>query len=161
MINKLLAECTSICKEDYHEDDQAEALKAHPTRLETVKRVNRAKEITFPGASGTEIESSTLEWLEQWELITRYIIVNTFDQNKSVRYLGVFFSLDLESTSANNAGWMAQLRVLNAKCADSNKRISRSCPTRHQKVYCINAVINAQLKFPLQVANIPDLVLDK
>ena len=39
--------------------------------------------------------------------------------------------------------------------------IGRSCPTREQAIYCVNAVINATMKFPLQVASIPKSTLDR
>jgi hypothetical protein len=160
-INRLLTEWTKIRKEDYHNQGQGDTHHTHAKRTEIIQLVNKIKESAYPGASKSEVETTTREWLESWELNTRYIIKNTHDPTHAVRYLGVFFSLDLEHTSATNAGWMTQRKILTAKFEDSNRRISRSCPTRHQTVYCINAVINAQLKYPLQVANVPDSVLDK
>ena len=41
-----------------------------------------------------------------------------------------------------------------------NDRISRSCPTREQAIYRINATINAALKFPLQLAWVPASTLE-
>ena len=35
-------------------------------------------------------------------------------------------------------------------------RIDRTRPTAEMAIYCLNAVVNAALKFPLQVAAIPD-----
>ena len=42
-----------------------------------------------------------------------------------------------------------------AKFAYMHERISRTKPTAEMVIYCTNAVINAALRFPLQVAVIP------
>ena len=45
------------------------------------------------------------------------------------------------------------------KFEELNSRISNTKPTTEMVVYCINAVINAALKFPLQVAAVPRAIL--
>ena len=49
--------------------------------------------------------------------------------------------------------------MLEGKFADLYDRISHTKPTAGMAVYCVNAVINAALKFPLQVAAVPREVL--
>ena len=70
-----------------------------------------------------------------------------------MRYLGVHFEL--------NTKWRDQCRILEEKFRSDIERISSSKPTREQAIYCVNAVINATLKFPLQVAGIPMSTLER
>jgi ribonuclease HI len=71
--------------------------------------------------------------------------------DKATRYLGVYFNMGLS--------WKTQIEVLQAKFEGMYDRISHSKPSADMAVYCINAVINAALKFPLQVAAIPKSTL--
>ena len=52
-----------------------------------------------------------------------------------------------------------QIQVIRGKFQDMYDRISRTRPTAEMAIYCLNAVVNAALKFPLQVAAIPVTVL--
>ena len=70
---------------------------------------------------------------------------------KATRYLGVFFNMDLS--------WKTQIQVLRGKFEDLYDRISHTKPTTEMAIYCINAVITAAMKFPLQVAAVPVTVL--
>ena len=49
--------------------------------------------------------------------------------------------------------------MLRGKFEDLYDRISHTKPTTEMAIYCINAVINAAMKFPLQVAAVPVTVL--
>jgi ribonuclease HI/endonuclease/exonuclease/phosphatase family metal-dependent hydrolase len=66
---------------------------------------------------------------------------------EDMKYLGVHFEL--------NCLWKKQRAVLAEKFRDRQERISSTKPTQEQAVYCVNAVINAAMKYPLQVANVP------
>ena len=57
--------------------------------------------------------------------------------------------------------WLRQRQILNGKFKELNDRMSRSRPTRSQAIYCINATVNSALKFPLQIANVPNSVLEE
>jgi hypothetical protein len=72
-------------------------------------------------------------------------------EGEDARYLGVHFEL--------NCKWKKQRAKLAAKFRDLQQRISSTRPTQGQAVYCINAVINAAIKYPLQVAQIPKTTL--
>ena len=55
--------------------------------------------------------------------------------------------------------WREQIRGIRGKFKDMYDRINRTRPTAEMAIYCLNAVVNAALKFPLQVAAIPVTVL--
>ena len=55
--------------------------------------------------------------------------------------------------------WREQIQVIRAKFQDMYDRINRTRPTAEMAIYCLNAVVNAALEFPLQVAAIPVTVL--
>ena len=58
-----------------------------------------------------------------------------------------------------NLSWKEQIKVLREKNENLYDRISDTKPTAEMAIYCINAMINAALKFPLQVAAVPGTVL--
>ena len=74
-------------------------------------------------------------------------------EGSSMRYLGVWYEA--------GGRWKAQQQILEKQFKELNDKISRSCPTREQAIYCINATINTALKFPLQIAQIPDATLEQ
>ena len=55
--------------------------------------------------------------------------------------------------------WKRQTEILQDKFEELYSKISNTKPTTEMAIYCINAVINAALKFPLQVAAIPRTVI--
>ena len=55
--------------------------------------------------------------------------------------------------------WKRQTQILQDKFKELYSRISNTKPTTEMAIYCINAVIHATLKFPLQVAAIPRTVI--
>ena len=72
-------------------------------------------------------------------------------KGQATRYLGVHFELNLT--------WATQRNLLAEKFKGLQDRITSTKPTREQAVYCVNAVINAAMKYPLQVAHIPETTL--
>ena len=100
-----------------------------------------------------EIEAEAREIVKEWTNLQVEAQRLVIRQGTAMRYLGVWFEA--------GGKWMRQRSMLEQKFRDSNERISRSCPTREQAVYCINATINAALKFPLQVANVPRSMLEE
>ena len=70
---------------------------------------------------------------------------------QATRYLGVFFNMNLS--------WREQIGITRAKFTDLHERINRTKPAAEMATHCTNAVINAALRFPLQVAAIPVTVL--
>ena len=65
--------------------------------------------------------------------------------------LGVHFNMDMS--------WKRQTNILQDKFEELYNRISNIKPTTEMTIYYINAVINAALKFLLQVAAIPRTVI--
>jgi hypothetical protein len=55
--------------------------------------------------------------------------------------------------------WREQIQVIRGRFQNMHGRINRTHPTAEMAIYCLNAVVNAALKFPLQVAAIPVTVL--
>ena len=70
---------------------------------------------------------------------------------QATRYLAVFFNMDLS--------WREQIQVIRSKFQDMYARINRTRPTAEIAIYCLNAIVNAALRFHLQVAAIPVIVL--
>jgi ribonuclease HI len=108
----------------------------------------RSMEQNGPYEAEKEAEGIAAEWQEAKMREIRLEV-----RQGAVRYLGVWFEAGGE--------WKKQRQVLAATFKDTNDRISRSCPTREQAIYCINATINAALKFPLQLAWVPNTVLEE
>ena len=101
-----------------------------------------------------EATSEAAEILEQWEGDREQLKpYEGAGEGETMRYLGVHFQ--------PKAGWGAQRRILEAKFRDLTESILSSSPNREQAIYCVNAVINATLKFPLQVAGIPMSTLER
>jgi len=73
------------------------------------------------------------------------------EPGRSMRYLGVWYEEGFK--------WAHQKRVLASKFADLNTKILQSSPSREEAIYCINATINAALKYPLRVAKIDKTTL--
>ena len=120
-------------------------------RDKVTKIINLIKGETYGGATPREIQESTEDWtgkLQQWIGLR---VMHKTNIGKATRYLGVFFNMDLS--------WKTQIQVLRGKFEDLYDRISHTKPTTEMAIYCINAVINAAMKFPLQVAAVPVTVL--
>ena len=96
------------------------------------------------------VEDTVVEWEEAKE---RERDLERGLEGKAMKYLGVHFQV--------GKGWGVQRRVIESKFRKLNDDISRSAPTRAQAIYCINAVIAATLKYPLQVAGIPKTTLER
>jgi len=160
-INRILDEWKQKKKLRWQNQEQDHPKQLEKDREQIIMEINKAKRRIYVEATDEEIDQATNTWWSKWDQCTSYIVQNTYDPDKSMRYLGVFYTLDLENAKGRNTGWKAQRKVLQNKFVDLNSRINRSNPTRHQTIYCINAVINAALKFPMQVANVPESTLNR
>ena len=78
-------------------------------------------------------------------------IRHALDIEQAARYLEVFFNMNLS--------WREQIQVIRSMFHDMYDRINRTRLTAEMAIYCLNAVVNAALRFPLQVAAIPVTVL--
>ena len=94
-----------------------------------------------------EAVAKVSEWVTEVQLSSQMAI----NPGRAVRYLGVWYEEGFK--------WKEQRRLLAKKFSDLNESISMSTPTREEAVYCINATINAALKYPLRVANISNTAL--
>ena len=92
-------------------------------------------------------EQSTKEWMHAWREAIELEEEVGEGEGQATRYLGVWFELNLK--------WKRQREILENKFKGLKQDIGRSNPTREQAIYCVNAVINAAIKYPLQVAHIP------
>ena len=102
----------------------------------------------------TDPEDHMQETQEWANAIEKLMIKSTevdSGRGSATRYLGVMFEM--------NTKWKVQREVLKKKFKDLNERINTSKPNREQATYCVNAVINAAMRFPLQVAHMPGSVL--
>ena len=113
--------------------------------------INSQKAKAYGQASEHEIEESTEEWKREWQQWTYLIAAHNTHIQQATRYLGVHFNMDMS--------WKRQTEILQDKFEELYSRISNTKPTTEMAIYCINAVINAALKFPLQVAAIPRTVI--
>ena len=116
--------------------------KATEKAQNTVKAaLNRIKQDAFGQEGEEQIRESTNEWMEtmrQWIGLKK---AHRTSIDKATRYLGVYFNMGLS--------WKTQIEVLQAKFEGMYDRISHSKPSADMAVYCINAVINAALKWQL------------
>jgi len=103
--------------------------------------------------SDLEVESEVCTIVEGWTNYTWRSLRLKIDEKAAMRYLGVWFE--------GGGKWLRQRQLLDVKFKELNERMSRSSPTRSQAIYCINATVNAALKFPLQIANVPNSVLEE
>ena len=118
---------------------------------ELMSDIDRLKETIYEGENMNAIRKETRDWMQPWnEWITLLKAHETYIE-QATRYLGVHFNMD--------RSWTKQRKVLTDKFQDLYDRINRTSPTTEMAVYCINAVINAALKFPLQVAKVPVTLL--
>jgi len=113
----------------------------------------RGKDTWWEELEGTRwIDDEETELMrKQWLEATKRCI-EMQPRKGCMRYLGVWFE--------EGGRWLRQRQILEEKFRDQTDRISRSRPSREQAIYCINATINAALKFPLQIAWIPVSVLE-
>jgi ribonuclease HI len=130
------------------EDDPAEISKH---KRAVVRALTRVKKSTYGETGEQEIIESTESWAEEWQQWTSLKLRHQLSVEQATRYLGVFFNMDLS--------WRGQRQVLESKFRDLYDRIARTRPTTEMAVYCLNAVVNAALKFPLQVAAMPATLL--
>ena len=113
--------------------------------------INSQKAKAYGQASEHEIEESTEEWKREWQQWIYLIAAHNTHIQQATRYLGVHFNMDMS--------WKRQTEILQDKFEELYSKISNTKPTTEMAIYCINAVINAALKFPLQVAAIPRTVI--
>ena len=106
--------------------------------------INTQKIKAYSQASEHEIEESTEEWKEEWRQWIYLISTHNTHIQLATRYLGVYFNMDMS--------WNKQTEILQDKFEELYSKINNTKPTTEMAIYCINAVINAALKFPLQVA---------
>ena len=97
------------------------------------------------------IKGETTEWLFSWNEWVTLLEAHRTQTERATRYLRDHFNMD--------KSWRAQQKVLTETFEGLYERISQTKPTTEMAVYCINAVINAALKFPLQVAKMPAALL--
>lgn len=88
---------------------------------------------------------------KMWEAAIAKRNRSAMSPGRAMRYLGVWYEQGFK--------WERQKQILTDKFTDLNDRISRSSPTREEATYCINATINAALKYPLRVAHIDQSTL--
>ena len=115
------------------------------------KSIDKVKGIIYLGRDMDIIKGETTEWLFSWNEWVTLLEAHKTHTERATRYLGVYFNMD--------KSWRAQQKVLTEKFEGLYERISQTKPTTEMAVYCINAVINAALKFPLQVAKMPVALL--
>ena len=133
------------------QNDEEGGQAARDRRDNVAAIINLIKSETYGGATPGEIQESTEDWagkLQQWIGLR---VMHKTNVGEATRYLGVFFNMDLT--------WRTQIQVLRGKFEELYDRITHTKPTTEMAIYCINAVINAAMKFPLQVAAIPVTVL--
>jgi ribonuclease HI len=160
-INNELQKWTKQKEKEWEQQTQPKDSKDELMRTGVREMINTIKGDVYMGQLTEEVHATTEAWIQDWETHTDYKTRNNEGRNKAIRYLGVFFSLDLADTHKSSLGWKIQRGILDEKFKDKHKSITRSKPTRAQAVYCINAVINAALKFPLQVAAVSMTTLKK
>jgi hypothetical protein len=114
--------------------------------------INTASQATHAANDMLGTKVRRCRWLGLTGQSCRFLeLLHSTNIEQATRYLGVFFNMNLS--------WREQTKVTRAKFADMHERISRTKPTAEMAIYCTNAVINAALKSPLQVAAIPVTVL--
>ena len=134
----------------------AEGSPGYPgARAEAIAVLERTLEDTYRGEiDPAEVRAETAAIMGQWE--DDRVQLGPYEkagEGETMRYLGVHFQ--------PREGWGAQRKILETKFRKLTDSIRSSSPTRQQAVYCVNAVINATLKFPLQVAGIPRSTLER
>ena len=118
------------------------------TRKQAAKAAVNAMKIRVYGKVNRE---GIKEWAEEMEVAIKESNEYTTGKGKATRYLGVMFEVEM--------GWKKQKEVLEVKFKDAQRRICSTRPTKEQAIYLVNAVINAAMKYPLQVAQIPRATL--
>ena len=113
--------------------------------------LNRMKTKAHGEATEEEVRESTEAWATNWQQWVGLEMMHSTNIGQATRCLGVSFNMDLS--------WREQIKVTRAKFTDMHERISRAKPTAEMAMCCTNAVINAALRFPLQMAAIPVAVL--
>ena len=114
--------------------------------------INMIKKEVYVKSEITDIMKDTRKWAEDIKRALNELKELKGGKGKSSRYLGVWYEMDHK--------WRNQRRILQNRFRDMNEKINKSNPNREQAIYCVNAVINAAIKFPLQVAHIPRTVLE-
>ena len=127
---------------------------AYPQQKQTaIDKIAQIRAVIY-GTTALEALPGVNLLMAQWEEgRDRFAVYDRTGNGETMRYLGVHFQAE--------PGWQAQRAILEKKFAKLKDTISRSCPTREQAIYCVNAVINATMKFPLQVASIPRTTLER
>ena len=144
-IKCMLRECGGGVKRDEDPAKESKHMRA------IARALNMLKGRTYGEATEEEVNRSTECWAEQWQQWVCLEIRHALEIEQATRYLGVFFNMNLS--------WREQIRAIRRKFQDMCDRINRTCPTAEMAIYCLNAVVNAALRFPLQVAAIPVTVL--
>jgi ribonuclease HI len=135
-------------KEAVYEGDPEEVASR---RNQTIRLINEQKLKIYQQGDEQCMRETTTEWAGDMDKALAIVRGHRGGKGKATRYLGVMFEL--------SPGWNTQKKVLESKFKDLNTRINSSKPNREQAVYCVNAVINAAIKYPLQVAHIPNTTL--
>ena len=119
----------------------------------TIEKVNQTKATIYGELTRQEWERGTREWARDMTKALDDQRTQRGGEGKATKYLGVRFELNLK--------WKVQREALERKFRDMQTRIGSSKPNREQAIYCVNAVINAAIKYPLQVASIPKSTLHR
>jgi ribonuclease HI len=130
---------------------EGEAKEANRNKVVTMRTINIIKGEIYIASEMTSIMNDTAQWAEEMHNALETNKGHWGGKGKASRYLGVWFEMDHR--------WRTQRKILQNKFKDLNDRINKSKPNREQATYCVNAVINAAMKFPLQVAHIPKTTL--
>jgi hypothetical protein len=140
--------------EEWQEEiEGGESREINKKKITTMRTLNIIKGEIYATSDTQSIMEDTALWSGEMQTAMETHNRNKGGKGRATRYLGVWFEMDHR--------WRVQRKILQAKFKDLNERISKSKPNREQAVYCVNAVINAAMKFPLQVAHIPKSVLNQ
>ena len=138
---------------DKHIKDWKQArVEKQQAKAETCKHLTKEKvNATKIRVYGVGDRTGVTEWAKKLEEAMRESNEYTTGKGRATKYLGVMYEVEM--------GWKKQREILQAKFKGEQKRIGSSKPTKDQAIYCVNAVINAAMKYPLQVAHIPTSIL--
>jgi ribonuclease HI/exonuclease III len=134
---------TAAWESAIHELDE-DASKLAERKL--VKTVTEIRERVY-GAGEGEMREATQRWATNLGKAMTLNGAMRTGEGQATRYLGVMYEL--------NTSWRTQRAVLNKKFRAMQEGIGASRPTKEQAIYCVNAVINAAMRYPLQVAHMP------
>ncbi len=124
------------------DEPQTEADKLEAKALEeTLQELLRETYDLTPESSQREAAHKIGRWQHEVKRGNNLAI----KKGRAVRYLGVWYEEGFK--------WKTQRKILRDKFKLLNDNISHSAPTREEAVYCINATMNAAMKYPLRVAS--------